>query len=47
VAYRLGGRVDTHATNLAERDGAPAVTRWFYRQRMEAVLTRAERPWMC
>jgi len=46
VAYRLGGRIDTHATNLAVRDGAPAVTRWFYRQRMEAVLARAERPWV-
>jgi electron transfer flavoprotein alpha subunit len=46
VAYRLGGRVDTHATNLAVRDGAPAVTRWFYRQRMEAVLARAQRPWI-
>ncbi|HEY2016321.1 MAG TPA: electron transfer flavoprotein subunit alpha, partial [Bryobacteraceae bacterium] len=46
VAYRLGGRVDTHATSLAMRDGVPAVTRWFYRQRMEAVLTRAQRPWM-
>ena len=46
VAYRLGGRVDTHVSCLAARDGAPAVTRWFYRQRMEAVLTRAERPWM-
>jgi len=46
VAYRLGGRVDTHATNLTSRDGAPAVTRWFYRQRMEAVLARAQRPWM-
>jgi electron transfer flavoprotein alpha subunit len=46
VAYRLGGRVDTHATNLALANGAPAVTRWFYRQRMEAVLTRAERPWV-
>jgi electron transfer flavoprotein alpha subunit len=46
VAYRLGGRVDTHATNLTVRDGAPAVTRWFYRQRMEAVQTRTERPWM-
>jgi len=45
VAYRLGGRVDTHATNLALQGGAPAVSRWFYRQRMEAVLTRAERPW--
>jgi electron transfer flavoprotein alpha subunit len=46
VAYRLGGRIDTHATGLVERDGAPAVNRWFYRQRMEAVLTRAARPWL-
>ena len=46
VAYRLGGRVDTHVTGLAERDGVPAVTRWFYRQRMEAVLTRTSRPWV-
>ena len=45
VAYRLDGRIDTHATGLAARDGAPAVTRWFYRQRMEAVLTRTARPW--
>jgi electron transfer flavoprotein alpha subunit len=46
VAYRLGGRVDTHATALAEQNGVLAVTRWFYRQRMEAVLTRTARPWM-
>ena len=46
VAYRLGGRVDTHATGLEERNSVPAVTRWFYRQRMEAVLTRAQRPWV-
>jgi len=46
VAYRLGGRVDTHATGLAVENGAPAVTRWFYRQRMEAVLSRRERPWV-
>ena len=49
VAYRLGGRVDTHATHvtsLAVQGGAPAVTRWFYRQRMEAVLARTERPWV-
>ena len=45
VAYRLGGRVDTHATDLAMQNGAPALTRWFYRQRMEAVLTRSQRPW--
>ena len=46
VAYRLGGRVDTHATSLAVENGSPVVTRWFYRQRMEAVLSRRERPWM-
>ena len=45
VAFRLGGRVDTHATNLAMANGTPALTRWFYRQRMEAVLTRTQRPW--
>jgi electron transfer flavoprotein alpha subunit len=46
VAYRLGGRIDTHATSVALENGAPAVTRWFYRQRMEAVLSRRERPWV-
>jgi electron transfer flavoprotein alpha subunit len=46
VAYRLGGRVDTHVTGIASREGAPVVTRWFYRQRMEATLTRAARPWI-
>jgi electron transfer flavoprotein alpha subunit len=45
AAYRLGGRIDTHATGLAAKDDAPAVNRWFYRQRMEAVLTRMTRPW--
>jgi electron transfer flavoprotein alpha subunit len=46
VAWRLGGRVDTHATALAMRNGVPAVSRWFYRQRIEAVLTRSQRPWI-
>jgi electron transfer flavoprotein alpha subunit len=45
VAFRLNGRIDTHATGLAIVNSVPAVTRWFYRQRMEAVLTRAQRPW--
>ena len=45
VAGRLNGTVDTHATAVSLVNGAPAVTRWFYRQRMEAVLTRTERPW--
>jgi electron transfer flavoprotein alpha subunit len=46
VAYRLSGRVDTHATSLTSANGAPAVTRWFYRQRMDAVLSRTQRPWV-
>jgi electron transfer flavoprotein alpha subunit len=46
VALRLGGRADTHATGISVVNGVPAITRWFYRQRMEAALTRAQRPWM-
>jgi electron transfer flavoprotein alpha subunit len=46
VAQRLGGRVDTHVTGLSTSGGGPCVTRWYYRQRMEAVLTRTQRPWI-
>jgi electron transfer flavoprotein alpha subunit len=46
VAQRLGGRIDTHVTALAATDGKPAVTRWYYRQRMEGTLTRTARPWI-
>jgi electron transfer flavoprotein alpha subunit len=46
VACRLGGRVDTHAASISMVNHVPAVTRWFYRQRMEAVLTRPQRPWI-
>jgi len=46
VALRLGGRIDTHATRVALENGVPAVSRWFYRQRMEAMLTRSQRPWV-
>jgi electron transfer flavoprotein alpha subunit len=46
VAHRLGGRADTHVTGIST---APTlgvgVTRWYYRQRMEAVLQRTQRPW--
>jgi electron transfer flavoprotein alpha subunit len=45
VAQRLGGRVDTHVTALSVTDGVIAVNRWYYRQRMEAVLQRTHRPW--
>jgi electron transfer flavoprotein alpha subunit len=46
VAHRLGGRVDTHATAIALTDGAPTITRWYYRQRMEATQQRTQRPWV-
>jgi electron transfer flavoprotein alpha subunit len=45
VAARLGGKVDTHVTQVSG-EGAPAVIRWYYRQRIEARLTRKERPWV-
>ncbi|MBM3882257.1 MAG: electron transfer flavoprotein subunit alpha [Verrucomicrobia bacterium] len=46
VALRLGGRVDTHVTGLSVTAGKLAVHRWYYRQRMEAVLQRTVRPWV-
>ena len=46
VAQRLGGRIDTHVTGLGVTDGKPAITRWYYRQRMEGTLTRTVRPWI-
>jgi electron transfer flavoprotein alpha subunit len=44
VAHRLGGLIDTHITAIGGTDSIEA-TRWFYRQRIEAVLTRDTRPW--
>jgi electron transfer flavoprotein alpha subunit len=45
VAQRLGGRADTHVTGVAAAGGKISVSRWYYRQRMEGTLTRAQRPW--
>ena len=45
VAQRFGGRADTHVTGLSAANGRLSVGRWYYRQRMEAVLQRAQRPW--
>ncbi len=45
VAQRLGGRADTHVTGASVSEGKISVSRWYYRQRMEAVLQRAQRPW--
>ena len=42
VCHRVGGQIDTHVASLSP---GPAITRWYYRQRMEAVLERSHRPW--
>ena len=44
VAHRLGGFIDTHITALSGTETVE-VSRWFYRQRVEAVLSRDARPW--
>lgn len=46
VALRLGGAIDTHVTGISVVNGAVSVTRWHYRQRMEAELQRTVRPWV-
>ncbi len=44
VAHRLGGLIDTHITALGGTESVEA-TRWFYRQRVEGVISREARPW--
>jgi electron transfer flavoprotein alpha subunit len=44
VAHRLNGAIDTHVVGLGGGESLQA-TRWFYRQRMEAVFSRETRPW--
>jgi electron transfer flavoprotein alpha subunit len=45
VSARLSGQADTHITSVEVRDGALTAVRWFYRQRIEAVIRREGRPW--
>lgn len=51
VAHRVSGVIDTHiaalATHITAIGGAETIeaTRWFYRQRIEAVVNREKRPW--
>ncbi len=44
VAHRVGGFIDTHITAMGGATSVEA-TRWFYRQRIEAVVSREKRPW--
>jgi len=45
VAQRLQGRIDTHVCELSSEGSIPQVTRWYYRQRMRAIMSRVHRPW--
>jgi electron transfer flavoprotein alpha subunit len=44
VSHRVGGFTDSHITAI-KNTSTVEVTRWFYRQRMEAVISRETRPW--
>jgi len=46
VAQRVGGRVDTRVTGIRGEGAELHVERWYYRQRMRAVMTRSQRPWI-
>ena len=46
VAHRLDGVVETHITALAVSEKGLEATRWYYRQRVEAVVLRERRPWL-
>lgn len=46
VASRLGGKADTHITQVNTEAGQVSASRWYYRQRMEAVFQRTHRPWL-
>ncbi len=46
VAHRLAGRAETHVNSISTADGKISITRWFYRQRMVADLSRTQRPWV-
>ncbi len=45
VAQRLDGRIDTHVSSVRAEADALQIERWYYRQRMLAVMTRTQRPW--
>jgi electron transfer flavoprotein alpha subunit len=45
AAQRVSGRIDTHITGASTGDDGFGVSRWYYRQRMEARLCRTSRPW--
>jgi electron transfer flavoprotein alpha subunit len=45
LSHRLKGCIDTHVTSVRGEAGIE-ISRWFYRQRIEAAITRCARPWI-
>jgi len=45
VAQRIKGHVDTHITSIDFSESVLTAKRWFYRQRLEAVIQWDVRPW--
>jgi len=45
LANRIAGSIDTHINSI-QSGGSVAASRWFYRQRIEASITRSARPWI-
>ena len=45
VARRTGGQADTHVIAAEAAEGGLKISRWYYRQRIQSVLTRSTRPW--
>ncbi|RII30325.1 MAG: electron transfer flavoprotein subunit alpha [Geobacter sp.] len=45
VVQRVQGRIETHISGMDIVEGSLQIQRWYYRQRMVATLTRAQRPW--
>jgi electron transfer flavoprotein alpha subunit len=46
VAGRLNGAVETHVVGIKADGDSVHASRWFYRQRIEATLSRTARPWI-
>ncbi len=46
AALRIQGKIDTHVSGWNLENGMLKIQRWYYRQRMMGVLTRAQRPWI-
>lgn len=45
VAVRVGGRIETHVAAFGVAGEKVQIKRWYYRQRLQATMSRTQRPW--